>query len=85
LFFIQTTVTLGINDRVNETLGITVELEITSQIADFFNQILSLVYGGSSVVKTLDLTSLHMRRMFRVEVEVSSSVGGFPLDFGGQW
>jgi hypothetical protein len=34
-------------------LGITVELEITSQTADFFNQILSfLAYGGSSIVKT---------------------------------
>jgi hypothetical protein len=30
--------TLGINDRVNETLGITVELEITSQAADFINR-----------------------------------------------
>jgi hypothetical protein len=44
---------LGINDRVDETIGITVELEITSQVADFLSQILSfLAYGGSSVVKT---------------------------------
>jgi hypothetical protein len=28
------TVTIGINDRVNETLGITVEQEITAQAAD---------------------------------------------------
>jgi hypothetical protein len=44
--FTQMTATLGINDRVNETLGITVELDITSQAADFFNQNLSfLAYG----------------------------------------
>jgi hypothetical protein len=83
LLFIQTTAALGINDRVDEALGITVELEITSQVADFFSQILSfLAYGGSSVVKTLDQTCFHVRRMVRVEVEVSASVGGFPVDFG---
>jgi hypothetical protein len=43
LLFIQTIATLGINDHVTETLGITVELEITSQAADFFNQILSFL------------------------------------------
>jgi hypothetical protein len=60
LLLIQMTATLGINDGVKETLGITAELEITSQDADFFNQILSfLAYGGSSVVKTLDRTSFH--------------------------
>jgi hypothetical protein len=78
LLFIQTTVSLGINDQVNETLGITVELEISSQAADFFNQILSfLANGGSSFVKTLNQTSFHMWRMVRVKVEVSASVGGF--------
>jgi hypothetical protein len=52
------TVTLGINDRVNETLGINAELEITSQAPDFFNHILSfLAYDGSSHVKTLNQTS----------------------------
>jgi hypothetical protein len=35
-------------------------------------------------VKTLNQTSFHMRRMARVEVEVSASVGRFPVDFGGQ-
>jgi hypothetical protein len=65
-------------------LGITAELEITSQAADFFNQILSfLAYGGRSVVKTLNQTSFHMWWMVRVEVEVSASVGGFPVDLGG--
>jgi hypothetical protein len=49
--------TLGINNRVSETLRITAELMITSQAADFFNQILSfLAYGRSSVVKTLNET-----------------------------
>jgi hypothetical protein len=85
LLFIQTTAALEINGRVDETMGITVELEITSQVADFFSQILSfLAYGESSIVKTLDQTSFHMQRMVRVEVEVSASVGGFPVDFGGQ-
>jgi hypothetical protein len=35
--------------------GITVELEITSQAADFINQNLSfLAYGGSSIVKNMN-------------------------------
>jgi hypothetical protein len=51
------TTILGINDRVNETLGITAELEITSQDAEFFNQILSsLAYDGSCTVNTLNQT-----------------------------
>jgi hypothetical protein len=49
------TATLGINKRINETLEIVVELELTSQAADFINRILSfLAYGGSSTVKTLN-------------------------------
>jgi hypothetical protein len=84
LLFIQTNATLRINDRVDVTLGITAELEITPQVADFFNQVLSfLAYGGSSIVKTLNQTSFHTRRMVRVEVEVSASVGWFPVHFGG--
>jgi hypothetical protein len=84
LLFIQITATLGINDQINETLRITAELKMTSQAADFFNQTLSfLAYVGSSIVKTLDQASFHMQRMFRVEVEISASVGGFPVDFGG--
>jgi hypothetical protein len=75
------TATLGFNDRVNETLGIAVELEINSQAADFFNQImLFLAYGGSCIVKTLDQTSLHMQQMDGVEVQVLPSVGWFPVD-----
>jgi hypothetical protein len=78
------TATLGIDDRVNEALGVTIELEISSQAADFFNQILSfLAYGGSSVVKTVDQTSFHMRWMVGVEVEVAASVGWFPVDSSG--
>jgi hypothetical protein len=73
-----------INDRVNDTLEITVELEITSQAADFFNQILSfLAYGGRSIVKTLNQTSFRMRRMVGLEGEMSASVGGSPVNFGG--
>jgi hypothetical protein len=65
-------------------LGVTIELEISSQAAGFFNQILSfLAYGGSSIVKTLDQTSFHMRRMVGVKVEVAASVGWFPVDSGG--
>jgi hypothetical protein len=42
------TATLGINDQVNETLGITVELEVMSEAADFIKQIfLFLAYGGN--------------------------------------
>jgi hypothetical protein len=74
---------VGINDRVNEAFGITVELEITSQVADFISQILLfLACGGSSIVKTLDQTPFHMRWMVRVEVDVSASAGGFSVDFG---
>jgi hypothetical protein len=49
------TATLGIDDRVSETLGITIELKITLQVAYFIEQIMSfLAYGGSSIVKTLN-------------------------------
>jgi hypothetical protein len=79
------TATLGINDRVNETLMITVGLEFTSQTANFINQISSfLAYGESSAVKTLNQTSFHMRRMVRFEIEISANVGGFSVNFGGE-
>jgi hypothetical protein len=66
-------------------LGITIELEISSQVADFINQIFSfLAYGGSSVMKTLNQTSFHMWQMVRVAVSISASVGGFLVEFGGQ-
>jgi hypothetical protein len=59
-------------------VGIIDELEITSQAANFSNQIFSLLtYCGSSIVKIQ--ASFHMRRMVRVEVEVPVSVGGFPV------
>jgi hypothetical protein len=55
VLFYQTTAILGINNRVHEILGITIELKITSEAIDFIKQILSfLAYGGSSVVKTLN-------------------------------
>jgi hypothetical protein len=51
LLFIQTTATLETNGRANEASGIAVQLEITSQSAVFFKQILSfLAYGVSSVM-----------------------------------
>jgi hypothetical protein len=79
------TATFGINDRVNETLGISVELEITPQASDVIKEILSfLICGGSRIVKTLNQTSFYMRRMVRFQVEISASVGGFPVDFVGQ-
>jgi hypothetical protein len=60
------------------------ELEITFQAADFFNQILLfLAYGGSSIAKIMNQTSFHMQQMVRAEAEISASVGGFPVDFGG--
>jgi hypothetical protein len=75
------TAALGINDRVNETLEITGQLKSASQVANFLS---FLAYGRSSIVKTLNQTSFHMRRMLGVEVEISASVGGFPVNFGGQ-
>jgi hypothetical protein len=47
-FFIRTSITLGIN----ETLGETTELKITSQVASFIKQILFMAYGRSSIVLT---------------------------------
>jgi hypothetical protein len=82
---VQTTATLRFNNRVKETLGITVELEITPQASDFIEKTLSfLADGGSSIVQTLKQTSSHTRRMVGVEVEISVSVGGSPADFVGQ-
>jgi hypothetical protein len=82
--FIWTAAALRIKDRVSETLGITIELKITSHVANFINQILSfLVYGGSSIVKTLNQTSLRMRWMVRFEVEILVSVGWCYVDFCG--
>jgi hypothetical protein len=63
---------------------LTAELKITSQAAEFITQILFVAYGGSSTAKTLNQTFFHMWRMVSYEVEVSASVGGFPVDFGGQ-
>jgi hypothetical protein len=57
LLFIQTTYTLGINDRVRETLGITVEQKIMFQATNFINQILFFACGESSIVTTLNQTS----------------------------
>jgi hypothetical protein len=55
LLFILTTATLGINNGADETLGITAELKITSQAANFIKQILSLLaYGGRSTVNILN-------------------------------
>jgi hypothetical protein len=49
------TATLGINNQVNETLGIIVELKTTPQANNFIKWILSfLAYGGSSIVKILN-------------------------------
>jgi hypothetical protein len=43
---------LGIYNPVNETLGTTIELEITSQATNFIKQILSFLrYGGKSIVQ----------------------------------
>jgi hypothetical protein len=66
-------------------LRTTIELESTSQAADFFNQILSfLACDGSSIVKILIQTYFHIRGMVSFEDEISASVGGFLADFRGQ-
>jgi hypothetical protein len=69
LLFSEVTATLGINDQVYETLGITAELKITSQAVNFIKQILSFL--AYSNVKSLNQTSFHMQRTVRVEVEIS--------------
>jgi hypothetical protein len=66
---IRTTATHGINDRVNEILGITVELENMSQVTNFIKQILSfLASGGCSAVKTQIQTYFHMQQLVRYKV-----------------
>jgi hypothetical protein len=53
--FILMTATLGIDNRVNETLGIAIDLKITSQAINLIKNISSfLAYNGSSIVKTLN-------------------------------
>jgi hypothetical protein len=79
------TATLGINNRVSETLGITIELKIMCHATNFTEKILSfLAYGGSSIVKTLNQTSFRIQQMVRFEVEIPVSVGAFAVHFGGQ-
>jgi hypothetical protein len=78
------TATPGIDDRVNKTLGTTVELKITLQVAYFIEQILFLAYGGSSIVKTLKLNLFSHVVMVRSEVEISASVGGFSINLSSQ-
>jgi hypothetical protein len=36
------------------------------------------------MVEALNQTSFHMWRMVRIDVEISASVDGFSVDFGGQ-
>ena len=82
--FLRTTTALGINDRVSETFGITVQLKIVSQVVNFSGQISSiLAYGRGSVMETFYQASFYMRRMVRIEVEVLASVGVFPVDLCG--
>jgi hypothetical protein len=45
---------------------------------------LLLEYDGSSIVKTLNLTSSHMWQMVKFETEISPSVGGFSLNISDQ-
>jgi pilus assembly protein TadC len=75
------TVALGVNDRVNEPLGIAVQLKVMSEVVDFLSQMLSvLAYGGSSVVDTLNQFSFHMGRVARFEVEIPANMSGFSVD-----
>jgi hypothetical protein len=64
---------------------ITVELKITSQVTNFFKQILSLLaYGGSSIVKTLELNLFSHAVDVIFEVQTPTSMGGFSVNFSGQ-
>jgi hypothetical protein len=77
LFLRFWTAALGVNDRVNETLGIAVQLKVMSEVVDLLGQILSvLAYGGRSVVETLNQSSFHMGRVLRFEYEIPTSMSG---------
>jgi hypothetical protein len=56
--FIQMTSIPGINDGVSETLGIIVELNITSQITNFIEQILSLLACSEALLCRLRMKCL---------------------------
>jgi hypothetical protein len=57
-----------------------IQLNIGPEAKIFIIKILVfLPYGRSSA----NLTSFHMRRMVRIEVEMSASVGEFSGEFGG--
>jgi hypothetical protein len=72
-------------ELMTNSMKLTTELDITPQAANFIKQILLLLaYGGNSIVNTVNQTSFHMWQMVRLEVEILTSVGGFPVDFGGQ-
>jgi hypothetical protein len=76
--------TLGVNDRVNKTLGICIKLKILFQSINLITQILSVLANGvGSVVETLDEPSFHMRWVFGFEVEVAACMSGLPVDLGG--
>jgi hypothetical protein len=52
---ISLTATLRVNDQVNETSGITVQLKIACEATNFIIQILAfLAYGRSSYVKIVN-------------------------------
>jgi hypothetical protein len=75
------TTALRPDNRVNKTLGITIELKITSQVVYLNQQVLSfLAYGGSSLMKTANNSSFDMRRVVSIEVKISASVGRFFVD-----
>jgi hypothetical protein len=73
---------LGFNNQVNETLWITVKLKITAKATNFLTQILaSIVYSGSSFVRTLNETHLHMQRIVGIKVEILASMDSFTFTF----
>jgi hypothetical protein len=73
--------TLRINNQVNKTMGITIELKITSQVFVLIEQILSFL--ASSVAWILNCFCFDMR-IIKFEVEILAGVGGFPVNFSGQ-
>jgi hypothetical protein len=75
LFFLTTT-TLRPDNRVNKTLGITIELKIKCQVVYLNQQVLFLACGGSSIMKAANNYSFEMWRVVRIEVKISASVGG---------
>jgi hypothetical protein len=72
------------DNRVNKALEITAELKVTSQVV-YLQQVLPvLAYSDSSLKKTMSNYPSDMWWVVRIEINISASVGGFPINLRGQ-